>query len=153
MKNNVTISKPGDVRKTIYGAGDEYAYLATGKQTDGQYFFFEGLIPPGGGPPPHIQTREEEGFYILEGEITFWIEGEKITAPKGTFINVPKGVKHNFKNENRSPGRMLFFFSPAGIEDMFDELVADKSRSSTQEEVTVALNRIGKKYGVEFLKE
>lgn len=76
-KRTVTVVRPGDKRRAIFGAGDEY-YFATGKETDGHYFFFEGIVPPGGGPPPHIQTREEGAFYILEGEVVFYANGEKI---------------------------------------------------------------------------
>ena len=39
--------------------------------------------------PPHIQTREEEGFYILEGTVTFWVDGDEIEANTGTFLHVP----------------------------------------------------------------
>ena len=63
------IVRPEDDRKVIRGAGDEYSFMATGKDTDGSYFFVEAVVPPGGGPPPHIQTREEEGFYVTEGEL------------------------------------------------------------------------------------
>ena len=55
---------PRDPATVIHGAGDEYRYLATGAQTDGTYFMLEAMVPPGAGPPPHVQTREEEGFYM-----------------------------------------------------------------------------------------
>ena len=51
------IVRPEDERKVIYGAGDEYSFMATSEDTDGHYFFVEAVVPPGGGPPPHIQTR------------------------------------------------------------------------------------------------
>jgi len=47
-----------------------YRFLATGENTNGKYAIWEAIVPPGGGPPPHVHSREEEGFYILEGEIT-----------------------------------------------------------------------------------
>jgi len=50
--------------------GDVYRFLATGEDTNGKYALLEAIVPPGGGPPPHVHSREEEGFYILEGEIT-----------------------------------------------------------------------------------
>lgn len=75
-----------DEKRTIHGAGDEYAYLATGRETDGSYFMMHALVPPGGGPPPHIQTREEEGFYVLEGQVTSWIEGERKETETGASI-------------------------------------------------------------------
>ena len=152
MSNKVTILKPGDDRRVIHGAGDEYHYLATGKETDGQYFLFEGIIPPGGGPPPHIQTREEELFYVLDGEITFYVEGEEVVAPKGTFINMPKGVKHNFRNQSSETAKMLFLFSPAGIEGLFDEMVKDQDMANHPEGAIAALNELGENYGVTYFE-
>lgn len=153
MNDRVTIIKPGDKRKKIYGAGDEYTYFATGRETDGQYFFFEGLIPPGAGPSPHIQTKEEEAFYILEGEVTFWVDDEEVVAPKGSFINMPKGIKHYFKNKGTENAKMLFFFAPAGIEKMFDELANSDEIANNTGNITPVLNKIGDKYGVKFLED
>ena len=47
-----------------------------GDDTNGKYALWEAIVPPSGGPPPHVHSREEEGFYILEGEITFTVNGE-----------------------------------------------------------------------------
>ena len=90
--SEVRVVRPGDPVTVTRGAGDEYRYLATGANTDGTYFLMEALVPPGAGPPPHTETREEEGFYILEGSLTFWPDGEETRVGPGTFINVPKEV-------------------------------------------------------------
>lgn len=66
------IKKPGEGR-TIAVVGDLYRFLATAEDTDGKYASFEAIVPPGGGPSPHVHSREAEGFYVLEGEITFSI--------------------------------------------------------------------------------
>lgn len=144
------ILQPGDDRKIIYGAGDEYRYYATGKETDGRYFFFEGVIPPGGGPPPHIQTREDEAFLILEGELVFHVDGKRTIAKPGTYLNVPPHVLHSFKNESDQTARLIFFFAPAGIEGLFDELGAINEDPNTPDADMDAVRKIGKKYGVEF---
>ena len=57
--------------RTIAVVGDVYRFLATGNETNGKYAIWEAIVPPGGGPPLHVHSREEEVFYILEGEITF----------------------------------------------------------------------------------
>ena len=67
-KRRIRVIHPTDEVRVVFGAGDEYRYLATGHVTDGEYFLVEAIVPPGGGPPSHIQTREEEAFYILAGE-------------------------------------------------------------------------------------
>ena len=59
-KRSIRVVQAKDRVKAMLGAGDEYRLLATGDDTDGEYFLVEAIVPPGGGPPPHIQTREEE---------------------------------------------------------------------------------------------
>lgn len=152
--NKIKIVQPDSNRQVIYGAGDEYYYYATGKETNGQYFFFESVVPPNGGPPPHVQTREEEAFYILEGEVTFYAEGKETIAGKGTFLNVPKGVKHRFKNNSMENARMLIFFAPAGIENMFEEMGANEQNYIKHPMGFIAaLNEAGDKFGVQFFEE
>ena len=141
--SHALVIRPGDDRETISGAGDEYRFLATGQETNGRYFLMEGIVPPGGGPPPHIQTREEEGFYILEGTVRFWVDGEVIDASVGTFLHVPRGMLHSFRNESNETARVLFFFAPSGIEEMF-------SRMGVTPELYA---EIANEYGVEFPKE
>src|SRR5947207_11415316 len=112
------LCKPSEGR-TIAVVGDLYRFLATGEDTSGKYALWEALVPPGGGPPPHVHSREEEGFYILEGEITFQIGDQRLVAIAGTFANVPVGTPHSFKNESGKPAKMLIFLAPAGLEKMF----------------------------------
>src|SRR2546427_1461400 len=100
------ICKPADGR-TVAVVGDVYRFLATGEDTDGKYALFEAIVPPGGGPPPHVHSREEEGFYVLEGEITFTIDGKTVVATAGIFANMPVGTPHSFKNESSRPAKML----------------------------------------------
>jgi quercetin dioxygenase-like cupin family protein len=117
---NPTIRTSAEGR-TVGVVGDVYRFLATGAETDGKYALWEALVPPGGGPPPHVHSREEEGFYVLEGEITFRVGDERIVAPAGTFANMPVGTPHAFKNESDRPARMLISVAPAGLEQMFFE--------------------------------
>ncbi len=123
------ISLPGS-GSTYSVVGDLYRFLATGDDTDGRYAFFEAAVFPGGGPPPHIHSREDEGFYVLEGEVAFYVDGNLRVAGPGTMLNVPVGVLHSFKNETDRPAKMLIWVAPAGIERMFQEigsLVSDPS--------------------------
>lgn len=121
MSRNPTINVPPQGR-TIAVVGDVYRFLATGEETDGKYALWEALVPPGGGPPPHVHSREEEGFYVLEGEITFRIGEQRFTARAGTFANMPVGTPHSFTNESDQPARMLISVAPAGLEKMFFEV-------------------------------
>lgn len=108
--------------RTIAVVGDLYRFLATGDETNGKYAMFEAIVPPGGGPPPHIHSREEESFLILEGEIVFTVDGERIIATAGTFANMPVGSLHSFKNATDKTARMIISVAPAGLEKMFLEV-------------------------------
>src|SRR5437870_995721 len=108
--------------RTIAVVGDVYRFLATGDDTNGRYAMWEAIVPPGGGPPPHVHSREEEGFYILDGEITFHIGEKKIVVTAGMFANMPVGTPHSFKNESSKSAKMLISVAPAGLERMFFEV-------------------------------
>lgn len=75
-------------------ATGEDTFLATGEDTNGKYALWEALVPPGGGPPPHVHSEEQEGFFVLEGEITFTIDGKRLVAAEGMFANMPVGTPH-----------------------------------------------------------
>ncbi len=121
MDHPATIRKPGEGRR-LGVVGDTYRFLATGDDTAGKYAMFEALVPPGGGPPPHVHTREEESFLVLEGEMTFQLEQEKIVAGPGMFLNVPTGSLHCFRNDSGRMAKMLITVAPAGLEEMFFEV-------------------------------
>lgn len=115
------VTLPG-VGRTIGVVGDIYRFLATGEQTGGKYAMWEAIVPPGGGPPSHRHSREEEAFYILEGEIAFRVGAEEFVASAGTFANMPIGSLHSFRNESGRLARMLITVAPAGLEEMFFEV-------------------------------
>ena len=79
MAHQPTLRQLGEGR-TVAVVGDVYRFLATGEDTNGKYALWEAIVPPGGGPPPHVHSREEEGFYILEGEITLQIGDKRLVA-------------------------------------------------------------------------
>jgi quercetin dioxygenase-like cupin family protein len=129
--------------------------LATGEDHNGKYALFEGVISPGGGPPPHVHSREEEGFYALEGEITFTVNSERVVVAAGTFANMPVGTPHSFKNESGRPARMLISVAPVGLEQMFIEAGVPPAEGATtappptKEEIERLL-AVAPRYGVEI---
>src|SRR5262245_9543822 len=108
--------------RTVGVVGDAYRFLATGEDTNGKYAISEAGVQPGGGTPPHVHSREEEGFYVLEGEITFTVVDKRVVATAGMFANMPVGIPHAFKNEGDKSARMLIVLAPAGLEQMFFEI-------------------------------
>src|SRR5262249_28882916 len=148
------IKQQGEGR-TLAVVGDVYRFLATSEDTNGKYALLEAIVPPGGGPPPHVHSREEEGFYILDGEITFTIGDKRLVASAGMFANMPVGTPHSFKNESTRPAKMLISVAPAGLEQMFFEFGVPLPEGSTtalpptKEEIEKLL-AIAPRYGIEI---
>ena len=112
---------PGGGRKVAI-AGDVYQIKLTGADTGGRFAMFEFFVPPGGGPPAHVHTREDEAFYVLEGEITFTVAGGEFVVPAGGFVHAPRDVPHRFTNATDKPARAIVIATPAGLEDFFLEI-------------------------------
>jgi mannose-6-phosphate isomerase-like protein (cupin superfamily) len=64
----------------------------------------------------HAHGEEDDAFYILEGEMTFMFGGREVAAPPGTFVLVPPGVEHGFRNDGSRPVRMFNIHAPAGFD-------------------------------------
>ena len=102
--------------------GDRYTFLLTGDMTDGAYFVFEAFVQPGSGSPPHIHHREDEAFYIIDGEFEFIVAGKTICVRAGESVFGRRDVPHHFKNVGTTPGRMIITVTPAGLENFFVEI-------------------------------
>jgi len=116
--DKIKITEPNG-GKHIAIAGDVNSILASKDDTGGTYSVLQAKVFPNGGPIPHLQTREHEGFYVLEGEISFSVDGKEIIAKSGTFVNVPPNVTHSFKNKTSNLAKMLIILAPGGLENLF----------------------------------
>jgi len=83
--------------------------------TGGAVAVIEHLARRGAGSPLHVHSREDEWFYVLEGELTIWVDGETIQAPAGSFVFGPKGIPHTFIVSS-DQARFLLVTEPAGFE-------------------------------------
>ena len=105
------------------GEGEAYWFFgglttikATAGQTAGRVAVSENLAPRGSGSPLHVHHREDEWFYVLEGELTFWVAGEVIQAPAGSFVYGPRDIPHTFVVSS-DQARYLLVVEPAGFEE------------------------------------
>ena len=90
---------------------------ATAETTNGAFGLIESWeMPPGFASPYHRHHREDESFYVLEGEMAFVIDGKWMKAGAGTFLYGPREIPHGFKVIGNSPARMLLMCNPAGFE-------------------------------------
>lgn len=121
MKGAPCVATPG-TRPRYAVVGDLYDILADSAQTGGQYALLHALVPPQGGTPPHTHSREDEAFYVLEGELVVTIDGQRHVARAGSFVHAPRGIPHYFRNEGATPTVMLVWVVPGGFEAFFREV-------------------------------
>jgi len=92
--------------------------LAEKKDTNGAFLLIEATLAPGTEPPPHVHTREDELFYVLEGEFDVYVGKEAFKVEAGECVFLPRFRPHAFVI--RSPRlRVLALFTPAGLEEAF----------------------------------
>ncbi|MFE9422325.1 cupin domain-containing protein [Kitasatospora sp. NPDC006697] len=101
--------------------GDKYTVKGGEELTAKSFFLMEALVPPGGGPPPHIHHLEEEAFYVLDGLVDLRSGEEVLKLRTGSFVHVPKGLVHGFKNVSDEPAKLLILFVPGGKDRFFLE--------------------------------
>ena len=90
---------------------------ATAADTGGQMTIVEVTEHAGAEAPLHVHHRDDEGFWILEGEVTFEVGDETIEARAGDYVFAPRGIPHRFTVGERGC-RMLFIMVPGGMEDV-----------------------------------
>ncbi len=92
--------------------GSLTAVKATGAQTGGRLAVIEDLAPRGDGTPLHAHREDDESFYVLEGELTFWLgDATPVRAAAGAFVHVPGGVAHAFRVDSET-ARYLIVTTP-----------------------------------------
>ncbi len=77
--------------------------------TGGRIAVIEDVAPRGEGTPLHTHAADDETFYVLEGEMTFWLgDAAPITGIAGTFVHIPGGVVHAFRVESETARYLIF---------------------------------------------
>jgi mannose-6-phosphate isomerase-like protein (cupin superfamily) len=123
MEKAVTHVTSGEGTGSLSVLGELLTYKIPSQQTGGAYALFEVTTRPEAGPPPHVQHREDESFYVLEGDYEFLVDSNTTRAGAGSLLYVPKGTLHSHKNVGEGVGRMLMSQTPGGLYERFFEKV------------------------------
>jgi quercetin dioxygenase-like cupin family protein len=127
----------------------------TAEQTGGLLSMIEITEPPNMVGPLHVHHREDEGFWILDGDVTFHVGDVTIEARAGDFAWGPRDVPHRY-TVGPDGCRMLFILTPAG----FEGLVRDMSEPAAERTIPPASDeapdmervaRVAQAYGCELL--
>ncbi len=107
----------------VFGPGEGLRYEARGsvmhfkarsETTGGRFSLMERTLPPAGRmPPPHVHVDCEEAYFVLDGQVTFILDGVERTEGAETFVLVPGGTAHTFGNRSAAPARLLVLHAPA----------------------------------------
>jgi len=148
MRDKAIVFESGQ-GKLLSARGSEMFFKATRASTNGSFSLMERSLPPGGRkPPPHIHTNCEEAFYVLDGEIEFFLGEDTVIGHPGSFVHVPGGVAHTFGNAAALASRLLIIHAPA-MDSYFEELQELWSRpvSPAPEEERALMKRYGMEPG------
>jgi len=121
MVHNPFARKASKDNTFLFLGGIKASILVNGEDTLGQYSIFQMEERKGLEPPPHIHTREDEAFYVIEGEVTYYVGDEIIHATPGTYVYAPRGIQHSFTLKTEQ-AKVLVFAYPSGFENFVIEL-------------------------------
>jgi quercetin dioxygenase-like cupin family protein len=91
-------------------------------------------VPAGDMPPLHVHHAQDEGFYLLEGELTLYLPDEETTLRPGDYALAPRGVPHAYRAGDE-PARWLLISNPAGFERFVADVAAADSDPSRLPEI------------------
>jgi mannose-6-phosphate isomerase-like protein (cupin superfamily) len=144
------IVQPG-TGKVLHAFGGAVSVMLAGEQTGGALTVLSGLTPPGGGPPLHRHHNEDEIFLVIEGQMSYFVDGRWTEVGVGGAVYLPKDTAHTFRNVGSSPSRHWIITTPSGFEIFFAHCADEFAKPSGPD-----MNRIveiHKEHNIELIDE
>jgi mannose-6-phosphate isomerase-like protein (cupin superfamily) len=148
---------PGEGARSLWVFNEFVTHKIPSHRTGGAYAHFEVATRPGAGPPAHIHHREDEAFYVLEGEFEFLAGEETLRVGAGFLLYLPKGTLHAHRAIGEGVGRMLVTQTPGGLyERFFEEVGQGASRNVATASLdagspeAVRIAEVAARYGIEI---
>ena len=116
----------GEGRSLTTPTADVITIKADTRQTNGSMTVMELRVAPGSGPATHIHLREDELWWVLEGDFRFRTADDWLSASAGGMAFGPRGMPHAFQNIGESPGRLLIVTTPSGVERFFEQFAQEQ---------------------------
>jgi quercetin dioxygenase-like cupin family protein len=145
---------PGE-GESLWFLGAHASIKASASSTAGRVSVIEHLSPRGSGSPLHVHSREDEWFYVIEGELTFWVGGQVIDAPAGSFLYGPRGIPHTFLVSSET-ARFLLVTEPGNFSEFVRALAQPADAvvipaPATEPPDVAAMSQAAAEYGIEIL--
>ena len=153
---DVAYLPPGQGSRSLWVFAELVVCKTRSEQTGGAYSLFEVVTQPGDGSPSHVQHREDESFYVLEGEYEFLVEGRILRAGSGALVYVSRGNLHTHRNVGEAVGRMLVSQTPGGMHERFFEEIGEPAMDNSRPSVPAdqpdmeRIIAIATEYGIEI---
>jgi quercetin dioxygenase-like cupin family protein len=149
-KHVSVVHAPTGGRVIPLGSGGSVVMKVEGSHSNGRLTVYEFTMPPRtAGPPTHIHDHWDEVFYVLSGDVTFFLDGEEYLVPTGGSIFVAGRVPHTFWNAGDRPATNLTMLTPSGLENYFDDVSAALTAGAPEAEVHALMA----KHGIEVVDD
>jgi len=133
----------------------------SGADTGGKYCLLEVSLAPGIGVPRHTHTREDEGYYVLSGELEVIVGEEIFILKAGDTLMAPRDIPHQLRNSGNTENHYLLIFSPSGFEEFLqvtaipapEGAAAPTERQLRVEDPSIAIqnvHQLAADYGIHF---
>lgn len=149
VRSNIVAAGDGRTPQPLNIVGEETLVKVSAEDSDETLAFFSLVAPPMSGPPRHVHSREDELFYVLEGELVFELDGERHTVRAGDTVYLRRGVVHTYQNFTTSDARLLIATVPGMFSRFFVELSAATPLGAMPD--PIQMDAMATRYGVTTL--
>lgn len=146
-----------DEGEGLWFLGSHVALKVTGAESSGDIAIIEAHAPRGHGSPLHVHTREDETFYVIDGELRIEVGDEVFRVGPGMTAFGPRGLQHRFTVTSEE-ARFLLIASPAGLENFVRAGAEPATEPRIPDATTTAappspeaLAALAAEYGIEIL--
>jgi quercetin dioxygenase-like cupin family protein len=138
-QGHIVSAEQGPVWEMEPGGKRPMTFKLLSEQTGGSVSVFEEVVPIGAGTPLHIHRTSDEVIHLLEGELTLKLGTQVSTISVGTWIFIPRGTTHGWRNRGKAPVRAAYVFTPSVGALCFEEMRTMGPMQSIPQETKDAL--------------
>jgi quercetin dioxygenase-like cupin family protein len=142
------VVQPG-MGRDLRAFGDVLSVVLGGAETNQTLTLMFDTTPPGGGPPPHVHSREDELFLVVEGRVRFFIDGAWTEVAPGGAVYLPRGTAHTYRNTGTTPSRQWILTTPSGFEHFFARCAEESARAGGPDMERIV--GFAREQGIEFI--
>lgn len=133
----------------LHAFGEVMSVKLGGAETGGKLAVLTATTPPGVGPPPHVHRDDDELFLVIEGSITYLVNGEWTPVRPGGAVYLPRGLLHTYRNDGDAPSRHWVITTPSGFEEFFAEAAEEFGSAGPPDMGRII--EISQNYGIELM--